>query len=157
MITCQQGLQFFPDPVASLDEMRRALRDGGVAGVSIWTSVSEQIFHVLHDAAETVLGPELAARYRGPFLMAGDQAAEAARAAGFADVTIVTHTMPAVIDEGFDAMFDTLVASGIATDVAALDQDAFGSFRDEAARIAQRYADGSTLRGSMTASIMLAS
>lgn len=35
---CQQGLQFFPDRVAALKEMKRVLRPGGQIAVSVWTS-----------------------------------------------------------------------------------------------------------------------
>jgi ubiquinone/menaquinone biosynthesis C-methylase UbiE len=39
--TCQQGLQFFPDQLAALAEMRRALRPGGRIGVAVWKRVEE--------------------------------------------------------------------------------------------------------------------
>ena len=36
VVTCQQGLQFFPDRAAALVEMRRALRAGGKLGIAVW-------------------------------------------------------------------------------------------------------------------------
>jgi ubiquinone/menaquinone biosynthesis C-methylase UbiE len=38
---CQQGLQFFPDRLAALAEMRRVLRPGGRIGVATWKRIKE--------------------------------------------------------------------------------------------------------------------
>ena|SRR5690554_635038 len=38
IIFCQQGFQFFPDQPAAVLEMRRVLRPGGKAVVSVWQS-----------------------------------------------------------------------------------------------------------------------
>jgi ubiquinone/menaquinone biosynthesis C-methylase UbiE len=38
VVLCQQGLQFFPEQAAATAEMRRVLRPGGVAGVSVWAA-----------------------------------------------------------------------------------------------------------------------
>src|SRR5690349_293071 len=40
-ITCQQGLQFFPDKTAALVEMRRMLKPGGRAAIAAWTWIDE--------------------------------------------------------------------------------------------------------------------
>jgi SAM-dependent methyltransferase len=39
-VVCQQGVQFFPDPVAGLAEMRRVTRDGGALGVTAWAPIA---------------------------------------------------------------------------------------------------------------------
>lgn len=155
LIACQQGLQFFPDPVASLAEMRRALRPGGRAAVATWTHVSDQVFHFLYEAIRSVLGDETARRYLGPFSFYGDQATAAAAAAGFESVTAETVTLPAVIEEGFPGAFDTLVASGIAADLAALDEQTLIRLREEAARRAAPLEQDGTITSSMTATVMM--
>jgi ubiquinone/menaquinone biosynthesis C-methylase UbiE len=38
VVLCQQGLQFFPDRAAAAREMRRVLRVGGAAAVSVWAA-----------------------------------------------------------------------------------------------------------------------
>lgn len=156
VITCQQGLQFFPDPVAALEEMRRILRAGGVAGVSIWTAVDEQVFGKLHQAIGAVLDDDLAHRYTGPFSMSGEAAADAASAAGFA-VDARRVTLPVTVDGGADALVLSLAASGIAADVAALDEDRRGALRNEVVRLTQPLMDGGVIRDTMTAWILLLS
>jgi ubiquinone/menaquinone biosynthesis C-methylase UbiE len=38
-VLCQQGLQFFPDKLTALREMRRVLRSGGRLALSVWSSI----------------------------------------------------------------------------------------------------------------------
>jgi len=49
--TCQQGLQFFPDRLAALDEIHRALRAGGRIGIAVGKRIAEcPPFEVLAEA-----------------------------------------------------------------------------------------------------------
>ncbi len=157
LITCQQGLQFFPDKAGALAEMRRILRPGGRAGVAVWTRVEDQIFGYLHDAIASVVSPALAARYLGPFSLTGDDAAAHARAAGFADIHVERVTLPAVMHGGADELFGTLPAAGIAPDIAALDDATRGALHAEVARLTAPLRDGDAIRSSLTASVLLLS
>jgi SAM-dependent methyltransferase len=157
VVTCQQGLQFFPDRATALAEMRRALRPGGRAGVAVWTRVEDQVFHYLRDAVATVDSSELAARYLGPFLLAGEEAAEDARTAGFTNVELLRVTLPAVLPCGAQDLFDTLPAAGIAADIAALDDAKRAELLAEISRLTEPVRDGVVVRSSMTASGLLLS
>ena len=62
---CQQGLQFFGDQVGALRELRRALRDGGRAGVSVWCEIEAcEPFAALAAGIAEVLGSDAADGYR---------------------------------------------------------------------------------------------
>lgn len=155
--TCQQGLQFFPDKTGALVELRRILRADGRAGIAVWTSVEDQVFGYLRDAIANVVSPELATRYLGPFLLTGEQAAEHARAAGFASVELQRVTLPAVLPGGPAELFGTLPAAGIAPDIAALDDATRAELRAEVDRLTEPLRDGDALRGSLTASVLILS
>ncbi len=64
VVTCQQGLQFFPDRVVAARQMRRALAPGGRLGVATWRSADEiPMFHALQPVAERHLGPVVDQRH----------------------------------------------------------------------------------------------
>ena len=66
-LLCQQGLQFVPARAEAVAEMRRVLRPGGVAAVSVWRSAEHNPYisalaeglsrHVSPDAGQTMLAP----------------------------------------------------------------------------------------------------
>jgi ubiquinone/menaquinone biosynthesis C-methylase UbiE len=54
VVLCQQGLQFFPDKVGALREMRRVLAEGGRAIISVWRSIDRSpAVAALQDAIAT--------------------------------------------------------------------------------------------------------
>lgn len=64
IVTCHQGLQFFPDKPAAALEMRRALAKGGRLAVATWRSDEEVPFYCeLRKVAERHLGPITDRRY----------------------------------------------------------------------------------------------
>jgi SAM-dependent methyltransferase len=88
VVTCQQGLQFFPHRPAAVAEMRRVLAPGGRLGVATWRSAGDiAIFAALQQVAERHLGPIVDQRHAF-----GDGAALGAllREGGLRDVTVAT-------------------------------------------------------------------
>lgn len=152
-VTCQQGLQFFPDKVGALREMRRVLKPGGRAAIAVWTRVEDQVFAYVQRAVSTVVSAEVGAKYLGPFSLAGDAAADHARTAGFEKVELERVTLPAVLPGGAQDLFDTLRAAGIAPDIAALDESKRGELLAEIKRLAGE----GEVRSSLSASVLLLS
>ncbi len=157
IVTCQQGLQFFPDKIGALAEMRRVLRGGGRVGVAIWTGVEDQIFGYFRDAIANVLSVDLAERYLGPFLLSGEDAADYAHRAGFEDVNLERVVLPAVLRGGPQELFDAWPASGIAADIAALGDAERSALLAETVRLTEPLRDGDTLRSSLSASVLVLS
>jgi SAM-dependent methyltransferase len=87
-VVCQQGLQFVPDKVAALREMRRVLFSSGRLAMSLWRSVEHAPgFRVLEEALARRVGPEKAAL--PPFSLSDGQVIQAmVTAAGFRDVRV---------------------------------------------------------------------
>lgn len=125
IITCQHGLQFFPDRLAALAEMQRAGRPGARAGIAVWGPIDQSPpFAGLSRAVERILGSEAGAAYRaGPW---GFTDAEAllglAATAGLGDVEVRRETMPITFEGGAGQLVGTLSVAGISGQVAALDE-----------------------------------
>jgi SAM-dependent methyltransferase len=121
---CQQGLQFFPDRVGALTELRRALKPEGRAGVAVWCTIEEcPPFEGVGRALGAVLGKEIETSYRnGPWgLPDGDELARLFGDAGFSGVRVSRHSLPVVFDGGAAQLLGTLPAASVAPQVAALD------------------------------------
>ena len=70
LVLCQQGLQFFPDRLASLREMRRVLVPGGRLAVSVWRAIQHSPgCAILATALGLHIGPEAATFMQGPFAL----------------------------------------------------------------------------------------
>ena len=88
VLTCHQGLQFFPDKTAAVREMRRVLVPEGRVAIGTWRPLDEcGLFKELHPIAERHLGPVMDARHSF-----GDAAAidRLLRDGGFQNVKVET-------------------------------------------------------------------
>lgn len=123
VVTCQQGLQFFPDRGAVVAEMHRALRLGGRVGIAVWTEIGNSpVFAALGDAIEPVVGQELADAYRGgPWGFAdGEAIGLLLEQAGFTHIRRSAHVVASRFEGGAPQILATLSASGIAGQIAEL-------------------------------------
>jgi ubiquinone/menaquinone biosynthesis C-methylase UbiE len=92
VVLCQFGLQFFPDPLAALRQMRRVLVAGGKVGVSVFAEIERNpVAHALCDALDRHAGAGASAAKRSEHALA-DRAAlrSLLRHAGFTRPQIET-------------------------------------------------------------------
>ncbi len=68
-LTCQQGLQFFPDRRAGLAEMRRIVRPGGQVVVATWCDPSQSGFAVIARVLTRHLGESVGNIMLAPFVI----------------------------------------------------------------------------------------
>lgn len=140
LVTCQQGLQFFPDRPAALGEMRRALRPGGQLGVAVWCAIAESPpFAALGTALGQVLGTEVADAFEaGPWgFHNSDSLARLANDSGFTNVNVRRHELPLFFEGGAGQLLLTLRATSVAPVLAQLpeaDRSALVAAVEDAAR-----------------------
>jgi len=140
VVTCQQGLQFFPDRPTALADMRRALRFGGQLGIAVWSAIEDcPPFAALANALEKVLGAETADAYEaGPWGFSdSDSLARLVKDSGFTNVKVRSCELPLIFEGGPGQLLLTLRTTSVATIVAQLpeaDQLALAAAVAEAAR-----------------------
>jgi len=94
LVLCQQGLQFFPDRLAALSEMRRVLVKGGRILISVWRDVGRGF-----DVLAACLGRHISvdaggALAKGPAsLRDGEELTRLMKQAGFSEITLETVTV----------------------------------------------------------------
>jgi len=107
VVTCQQGLQFFPDRPAALAEMRRALHPDGRLALSVWCAIQDcPPFAALADALNRVLGTEIANAYEaGPWGFSdADTLARLVNDSGFTNVIVRRFELPLVFEGGHEQL-----------------------------------------------------
>jgi SAM-dependent methyltransferase len=122
VVTCQQGLQFFPDRGAAIAEMHRALKRNGRVVAAVWREIALQpSFAALDAALRECLPADQAEPYGAPFRWPrGDDLVAALRDGGFGQVILEEVRMPLVFEQGIPQALATLAASPVATAVAQL-------------------------------------
>lgn len=126
-VTCQQGLQFFPEPGAALAEMRRCLRPAGRVAIAVWFGIEEcPLWAALEVGLAEEFGAARAAGIRQPFSWPGAEALESGLAnAGFAGVRLSDHTVVMHFEQGVRQAMRALVSTPFSADVSALDAETY--------------------------------
>jgi SAM-dependent methyltransferase len=125
VVTCQQGLQFFPDRMAATREMYRALKPGGRVAAAVWREIDLQPYFAAMDAALRECVPaDQAEPYGMPFRWPRAAELEATfRSGRFTNVSVVELRHPLTFEGGIAQALSALAASPIATAIAGLDPD----------------------------------
>jgi ubiquinone/menaquinone biosynthesis C-methylase UbiE len=156
---CQQGLQFFPDRSAALDELHRALRPGGRLGIAVWSAIDDSpVFAAMFEALREARGSELADRYRaGPWgLTEAEDLDRLIAGAGFKDVSVEPCTVEVVFEGGAAQFASTLAASGIAAEVEALRPERYRELLETFQKHARPLSRDGTLRSQTSSNLATA-
>ena len=156
---CQQGLQFFPDRLGALGELRRALKPGGRAGVAVWCAIEECPFwDGLASAVGEILGKEAEIGFRmGPWgLPEAEELRRLFDAAGFDDVEVTRSVLPVVFEGGPAQLTATLAAASVGPQVAALDDDGKAALLAAAEAALAPFVDNGEVRSEAATHIVVA-
>jgi SAM-dependent methyltransferase len=143
LVTCQQGVQFFPDRAAGLREMHRVLVSGGRVALSIWGPLQRSPgFTIFADALARHVAPGL---LDGPFSLSdSNEVRTLLVGAGFHEVTIqpVTNLVRFRSTETFLA--DYIAGSPLAGTLAKVDDRVRAAIGREVseALLAHKVSDG---------------
>jgi SAM-dependent methyltransferase len=159
VVTCQQGLQFFPDRAAAVGEMYRALKPWGRVVAAVWREIALQpSFAALDAALRECLPVDLAAPYGAPFRWpSADALASVFTNHGFAGVSVDELRHPLVYEGGVAQVFATLAASPIASTIAGLDANAATRLQAAARRHLVALVVGGQVRTQMVSNLVMAS
>jgi SAM-dependent methyltransferase len=159
VVTCQQGLQFFPDRPAALSEMRRALHPGGALGVAVWCDIVDcPPFAALKSAVGQVLGTDVADAYgAGPWGFGDAEAlARLFSDSGFTDVDVRKCALPLVFEGGPGQLLLTLRAAAVATSVAQLPEADLAALAVAVEEAARPITDGGVVRSHASSHVVTA-
>jgi ubiquinone/menaquinone biosynthesis C-methylase UbiE len=119
-VVCQQGLQFFPDRLAALSEMRRALRPGGQLAIATWSRIEDNaLYAALHVALRESVPGDLADRLLAPFSGPDVKALKnTIGAAGFSEIHVRSVTLPLIFEGGIAQAARVLEATPLAPSLA---------------------------------------
>jgi ubiquinone/menaquinone biosynthesis C-methylase UbiE len=160
-ITCQQGVQFFPDSVAALTAMHAALRPGGRIGLAIWYPVENQtLFRSFNEATDRHFGNVPGAF--APFSYGGTERLQRELdQTGYSDVTIEKVTRDVRFPDAH--RFMAMSVRSAAAVVPALSQlppaelaTLFATLEEELAPEVEKYRDGDGVKFSLTSHLATA-
>jgi SAM-dependent methyltransferase len=110
--TIQQGLQFFPDRLAALAEVRRVVQPGGRVVVACWSDPDQGGFGILADAIGRHVSESAGSMARAPFVVSDEGDLRSLfEESGYDDVSVQRETIRAHFP-GPDGFADRLISAG---------------------------------------------
>ena len=132
-VVCQQGLQFFPDRLGALQQVRRVLDRGGQATVAVWRSIDHSpVFAEFADALQRHAGPGAGTVMRSPFqLGAQDEVRALFAEAEFRDIRVEIQIAPVRFPSAAEMFEAEVRSSPLAEIVPSVDEDAIALLVEE--------------------------
>jgi len=145
---CQQGLQFFPDRLGALQEIRRILVPGGRMGLSVWGSMEENPYFIAFDSAiRRHVSDDAASGLRKPHALADPEEVRAAIIrSGFVDADVRPTAMDLCTPPAREFLPGHLSAMPMAGELAALSESARAALIEDLYAALIPYADEDGLR-----------
>src|SRR5262249_35585733 len=144
VVLCQQGVQFFPDRLQSLCEMRRVLRHGGRLAFTVWSAITDSPYRAaLADALERHVSEGASAMMRAADAL--NDAVELHRlvaSAGFQNVRVRPTIEMTRLPLPAEFVPGHLPALPIAQEIARLAADRRAALVDDMTRALSGYVDG---------------
>ena len=158
VLTCQQGLQFFPDREAGAREFRRVLAPGGRALVACWTVLADQEAHHAYMKAISQLEPDLAGIGGAPFAFGVEHALSATlEGAGFSSVEVVRVEHVARFTSASEFVRSFAEGSPLALALAGMPPERDAAMRAAALPALTRFEDDAGLAAPMATHVAIAS
>jgi ubiquinone/menaquinone biosynthesis C-methylase UbiE len=141
VVLCQQGLQFFPDKLTALREMRRVLDHGGRLALSVWNGIGP--YHsAMHDALARFVSVETGDRFcasrQAP---SGEELQRLTTEAGFSAVDVNISRISVHLPSLDKFVLDHLAATPVAQVIASLHPEIRKKIGASVTDQLQRYAD----------------
>ncbi len=123
VVLCQQGLQFFPNQLDALREMKRALRPRGRLALSVWCRIEKcGMFGLFQEAFREAEEPTLAELITVPYLGPdGETLTALVGEAGFSAMQLLEETRSLRFEEGVGQVLRALSGTPLGPHLAALD------------------------------------
>ena len=143
IVICQQGLQFFPDKLAALMEMRRVLKPGGLVAISVWRPIDHSPCHLaIAGALGRHVSEDVAQRFREPFSFGDSTALNALMTeAGFSELEIWVEAVMRRLLPPAESVPGLLASTPVGPEIVALDELTRDAIVNDVATALSEYRD----------------
>lgn len=141
LVLCAMGLQFFPDRLQALREMRRVLTSDGRA-VVLTPGPTPPLFEAIDLALTDHVGPAASMFVRAVFsLHDADEARQLFERAGFSEIEVETGSVPLRVAAPADFFWQYVWSTPLASMLAELDEAARASLERDVVERCQPFVD----------------